>query len=151
MRTFKDTAARQWTVKLDIPLIAAVRKAHGVNLANLRELIEKLAPDVVVLVAVLWMSIESQATEAGVTEEQFGRSLTGQELQDGFYALLHATADFMPVQSRAPALAFVAQTRKATDRVAHLAGETLADPAWADRLVAQLQAALKAEATPQPE
>lgn len=105
MPTFR-AGGREWLLKLDAPKIREVRaQFDGLDLAdsdrNMRAY-DRCADDPVLLVDVLYVLCRDQVATAGMTDRQFGESLTGQALADATTALVEAYADFSP--ARAPAI-----------------------------------------------
>lgn len=106
MRTFKDNAGRTWSVALNVHQMKRIRAHLGIDLANVIaldkdgavkvDLVDRIAGDPCLLVDVLWVCVEEEAKEAGVTDEQFGRSLAGDSIEDATKAFLDELVDFFP-------------------------------------------------------
>lgn len=106
MRTFKDNAGRTWSVALNVHQMKRIRAHLGIDLANVIaldkdgavkvDLVDRIASDPCLLVDVLWVCVEEEAKEAGVTDEQFGRSLAGDSIEDATKAFLDELVDFFP-------------------------------------------------------
>jgi len=111
MRTFKDNAGRSWTVTLNVWTVKKVRDLLQVDLLDLggapstspgsgetpgNGLLYRLIADPVLLVDVLYVVCQEQADEAGVTDEQFGRAMSGDAIDGATKAFLEELADFTP-------------------------------------------------------
>lgn len=114
MTTFRDNAGRAWDVVVHVLAVKRVRAALGVDLYRLvddglKGLGELLA-DPVLLVDVLYVLCREAAEAAGVSDEDFGRSLAGDALERAAQAFLEALTDFFPDRRARQALRTV--TRK---------------------------------------
>lgn len=104
MASFKDTAGREWTVAIDPWGIKQVRAKTGVHLGKLLE--DKLAKyaelvsDPELLVDVIFVLCSEQAEKRNVTDEQFGRALGGDALEEATAAFVQAFSDFCPSRLR---------------------------------------------------
>jgi len=104
MATFRDTNGRDWHIALTVADIKRVQQLTGVLLTSLVE--EKLVPlaeligDPVRLVDTLYAIVQPQADAAGVTDEQFGRSLGGDSLEQAANAFVEGLLDFFPSRQR---------------------------------------------------
>ena len=104
MATFRDTNGRDWHVALTVADIKRVQQLTGVLLTSLVE--DKLVPlaeligDPVRLVDTLYAIVQPQADAAGVTDEQFGRSLGGDSLEQAANAFVEGLLDFFPSRQR---------------------------------------------------
>lgn len=100
MRTFKDTEARDWTVTINVDVIKRVRGLMDVNLLTVLEnkydLLRKLSSDPILLVDVLYCLCKPQADERKITDVQFGQSMSGDSIWNGFNALIDELMDFFP-------------------------------------------------------
>lgn len=95
-----SAAGRTWELRLTVWTLTEVQKSTGVELAKALQsekgFADLLFADPGTLAGILWTLIEDQATAAGVTPEQFGRSLDGPTIEKATEALLMAVADFVP-------------------------------------------------------
>ena len=104
MHSFTDNAGRTWTVEITVADLKRLRAMLGIDIANLTEpdappeeqLLARLATDPVLLVDVLYVLCLDQAEKAGVTDEQFGRAMAGDAIEEATEALLEAIVDFTP-------------------------------------------------------
>ncbi|MDY3555303.1 hypothetical protein R5W24_004444 [Gemmata sp. JC717] len=101
---FRDKVGREWALAIDVIAMEAVHQRTGVKIWDLlkNELAElrALQSNPVTLVRVLYVLCEGQATQLGVSPEQFGRALDGDALVAGHDALIEAYADFSPSRLR---------------------------------------------------
>lgn len=100
MKSFKDTAGRNWQVAINVGSIKRVRDQAEIDLTTVLDpkanLLERLSNDPVLLVDVLWILVAPQAEKLGVSDEQFGEGLGGDALEAATTAFLEALADFFP-------------------------------------------------------
>jgi len=99
MGAFRDKASRAWEVDINTTTISRVRKRLTINLLELvlhnNELIDKLA-DPVLLVDVLFVLCEDQCQKAGVSDEDFGRALSRDNVEQGLDLILEGVVNFSP-------------------------------------------------------
>lgn len=107
---FEDKFGHLWKIDLTVGLLRDVKRKTGVDLlAALDDAssLRKLSDDIETLVNVIWLLVEDQAEafpgDKPLTDEEFGRRLNGQSVDDATRALLEALVDFFP-QSRRPIL-----------------------------------------------
>lgn len=97
MHSFRDAAGRSWEIVGNFANFARVKDRTGVDLFNLatpgQQCLDQIA-DLYTLGNVLWAFCERQAHAAGVTEEQFGESLCGPELDAAQAALVEEAIFF---------------------------------------------------------
>ena len=98
MHTFKNETGKEFTVSLDINAVRTIRDRLGVDIVNFasEEQLQKLFGDVVMFVDVLYLICEPQCEAAGLTDEQFGAGLGGDNLGDAIIALEGAIVSFIP-------------------------------------------------------
>ena len=110
MKTFTDSKGRNWEVELNIRQMKRVRDTLGIDLVNVIaldpdgkvkvDLVDRIAGDPCLLVDILWVCVEEEAKAAGVTDEQFGRSLAGDSIEEATRAFLDELVDFFPGAKR---------------------------------------------------
>ena len=108
MPKFTDRTGRVWIVELDVATLNRIRAKLEVDLysalddefSGLRSLLEDLPK----LVDVLYLACEREAKEKNVSDEDFGRSLAGDALEDAGHALVDALIDFFPHRKARDAL-----------------------------------------------
>lgn len=99
---FADTTGRTWVIELNVSTVKRVEALTGVNVPRLtadhcRPLAELLG-DVIKLADVLFALVKGEADRLGVTDEEFGRSLSGEVLERAADSLVRALCDFFPRQ-----------------------------------------------------
>jgi hypothetical protein len=101
MRTFKDSARREWTVALTTAANRRVKGLIGAYPADLLMPAPGAEPDMAQLADLLFALVKPQADAAGVTDEQFGEALDGDAFAAGLEAATEACIDFFPPDRRA--------------------------------------------------
>ncbi len=103
MTTFNDTQGRTWTVTINVDAIRRVRSLLNVNLLDAVDgnLLEQLVVDPVLLCDILFALVQPEAQAKNVSDEDFGRALGGDALDQATTALLEGLADFFPSGKRA--------------------------------------------------
>lgn len=100
MNTFRDTQGRDWRVEINVDAVKRLRSLLNVDLLGVLDdecrLLARLHDDPVLLVDVLYCVCQPQADEQGISDEQFGRSMSGDALLHGSHALMESLADFFP-------------------------------------------------------
>jgi len=114
--SFTDTTGRDWRVALDVTTVKTVRDRAEVDLADLEQApktFAQLADDPVLLVDVLYLVCQSEASDRDVSPEDFGRSLAGDAIEHATAALEEAICDFFPRGKRS----LLQRLRKKLDQV----------------------------------
>lgn len=100
MHTFRDSTGRTWAVEITVHAVKRCRAVAGVDLYGLVDDgfagLSALLRDVVQFVDVLYVLCRDEAIAAGITDEDFGRSLAGDTLDDATRAFLAELTDFFP-------------------------------------------------------
>lgn len=105
MATFRDGNGREWHINVTVADVKRVKEQTGLLLTSLVE--DRLMPlatlvsDPVKLVDTVWVLIEPQAKAAGLTDEQFGQSLSGDSVDQMAKAFMEALTDFFPKRQSA--------------------------------------------------
>ena len=138
MRTFKDNAGRTWSVTLNVLQMKRIRAHLGIDLVNVItldaggkvkvDLVDRIANDPCLLVDILWVCVEEEAKEAGVTDEQFGCALAGDSIDDATKAFLDELVDFFPGARRLFLKKAVELSRKFGGEMTEALGKALEDP-----------------------
>jgi len=159
MRTFADSAGRQWKVELTLGAAKRIQALTGVNLLELDRgdppLLTRLGLDVMLLCDVIFAVLEPQAEAAGVSDEQFGEALGGEAILAARTAFFEELADFFRRLGRADlARAIPAQEKLlavAVERADRRIGEVDVEQA-ARQIVGDRSLSLQAssESTPSP-
>lgn len=101
MKTFKDAAGREWQIVVDVGTAKAARDLRGVDLFKLHSSeAERVFSDPCLLVDVLYVLCRQQCEIRSISDEDFGRAMVGDAIEDGANALLGAVADFFPSPRR---------------------------------------------------
>jgi len=102
MRTFTDTAARVWTLALSVDAMKRVKALTGVDFRDAASgrLLQELTNDPVLLCDVLYAVVKPEAEAKGVSDEEFGRGLAGDVIDQATTALLEELVDFFPLARR---------------------------------------------------
>ena len=149
MRTFKDCEGRTWSVTLNVLQMKRIRANLGVDLVNVIALdaggkvkvdlvdriandpcllVDRIANDPCLLVDILGVCVEEEAKAAGVTDEQFGRSLAGDAIEDATRAFLDELVDFFPGAKRLFLKKAVELSRKYAGEMTVALEKALEDP-----------------------
>lgn len=128
MTSFRDEKGRSWEPRINVVTIARVRSEFDVNLLAVRFFdeasIEKLS-DWVTLVAVLYLLCEDQAKEQRISQEDFGRSMNPEAIEEGWRIAKEGIVNFSPKDLR-PAYRKVLQKADAyRERAAKLIEEMM--------------------------
>lgn len=120
MKTFHDTQGRTWSVTINVDAIRRVRGLLDINLLDAVEgkLLERLVSDPVLLCDILFALVQPEAETKQVSDEDFGRALGGDVLDQATTALLEELVDFFPSGKRTV-------FRKALDKLKALQGMAL--------------------------
>lgn len=102
MHTFLDTRGRTWIITINVDAIRRVRALLGVNLLDVVEgnLLERLVSDPILLCDILFALIRPEAEARQISDEDFGRALGGDALDQATNALLEELVDFFPSGKR---------------------------------------------------
>lgn len=100
MPKFTDNQGREWSVYIDIPIARKIRKQLDVNILDIAKALPELAADPILLCDVLFLACQDQASQKGVTDEEFGRSLVGDAIGQASEALVDALINFSPPRQR---------------------------------------------------
>ena len=122
MKTFTDNAGRTWTVPVNVDGIKRVRSLINVNLVDVLDdgckLLADLHDDPVLLVDVLYCLCKPEADAKQITDEEFGRSMSGDALLNAATALFEGLTDFFPnARQRAAMKQLLSKTETVVDRL----------------------------------
>ena len=117
MQSFQ-TLGKDWILTVDVPAIELVRATCGVDLgARNCSQFELLTGDAVLAARVLWQLVRQQAESAGVSEDAFLKSLSGDAGDVAGEKLLEAVIDFFPKRQRDTLRQMLAQNREVQEAV----------------------------------
>lgn len=122
MPAFTDNLSRTWDVDVHVASIKRVRSLLDVDLLQIVEdrceLLARLADDPVLLVDVLYVVCKPAADTQNISDEDFGRAMSGDALLSGFEALLKGLEDFFQDARRRQAVTHViAKTRRLAEMI----------------------------------
>ena len=122
MKTFTDNGGKTWTVCVNVDAIKRVRTLLGINLLDVLDdgckLLAQLHDDPILLVDVLYCVCKPEADAQHVTDEQFGRGMSGDALLHGNQALLEGLSDFFPrARQRAAMKGLLQKTSQVAERL----------------------------------
>jgi hypothetical protein len=113
MKTFRDTAGREWAITVDVNAIKRVLKAPiehlgepvKVNLLELvdpdGDLLKKVVAYPPLVCDIAYALCKPQCDEKNVGDEEFGRAMGGDVLERVLDLLIEETVDFFPQGRRA--------------------------------------------------
>jgi len=132
VKTFTDNAGRTWTVTINVDAIKRVRSLLHINLLDVLDdgckLLAELHDDPVLLVDVLYCLCKPEADAQNVTDEEFGRGMSGDALLQAANALFEELSDFFPqAQQRAAMKELLKKTETVVERLLDHAETTIAD------------------------
>lgn len=100
MSAFKDAVGRNWELHITPSGMRRTKSLTGVHLGTIlndqMKALSELVADPIALIDVLYCLCKPQAEAIGVTEEQFGEGLVGDNLEAATDAFLEALSDFFP-------------------------------------------------------
>ncbi|GIK26857.1 MAG: hypothetical protein BroJett006_31030 [Betaproteobacteria bacterium] len=98
MKTFTDNAGRTWTLAINVDVLKRVRGLVDVNLLDIIDgkLIERLYRDPVLLCDVVYAVCKPEADARNVSDEDFGRAMAGDAIEQATKALLEELVLFSP-------------------------------------------------------
>lgn len=104
MKTFKDTAGREWEIAINVTTVKRVKALLEVDLLESfgTELARQLSTDPILLADLLFCLVKPQADALNITDEQFGEGLAGDAIQDATDAFLEELINFSPSPRRGP-------------------------------------------------
>ena len=144
MRNFTDNRGRSWQIALSVYEMKRIRAILGIDLVNVItldrdgnvkvDLVDRIANDPCLLVDILWVLVESQAKEEGVSDVEFGSSLSGEAIASATAAFLDELVDFFPGAKRLFLAKAVDLARKFDGEMTEALAKALEDPAFESRI-----------------
>ena len=128
MTGFTDNAGRSWTLAINVDAIKRVRRLVSVDLLEVLDgsLIERLVRDPVLLCDVVYAICKPEADSRGVSDEDFGRAMAGDAIEQATKALLEELTDFSPnPRDRAALRRVIETTWKVMERARDLVEQRL--------------------------
>ena len=141
MPNFTDTEGRTWTVRITVAEIKRVRAALDVDLLDLADgrLIRRLMDDPVLLCDALYVLVQPQAEEAGVSDEEFGAAMGGEAIARATEAMVEALTDFIPPRRARLIRTAMRHTERLEETALRIAEEKLESGDLEKRLEAELE------------
>ena len=148
MRTFTDSTGRAWSLAINVDAVKRVKALVNVDLLQAVEgkLIEQLVADPILLCDVVFSLCKPQADQLGVSDEDFGRAMAGDAIEQATSAMLEELVDFFPSRRRALLTKAVGKFKTLQDTVL-TAAEARLDSGLIEKRLAVELAALDAEIT----
>ncbi|MEN6385313.1 MAG: hypothetical protein ABFD79_08940 [Phycisphaerales bacterium] len=119
MKTFTDSAGRNWTISLTIDSAKRVRDLLNINLlepeAGDPPLLTRLGTDEILLCDVLYCMVKPQADSQNITSEQFGQALGGDVILAAHTAFYGEIIDFFQKRGRTDRAKAAATQQKMID------------------------------------
>ncbi len=130
MKTFTDNTGRKWTIEVNVQAIKRVRGLIDVDLMDAvgGDLIERLLGDPVLLCDVVYCLCKPEADERGISDEEVGRAMAGDAIEEATEALLEELVDFFPPKKRALLRKAMDKLDRFQDAAIELAHKKLDDP-----------------------
>ena len=102
MKTFTDNAGREWNISVTVDAVKRVRSLLDVDLmeAAAGKLIQQLADNPVLLCDVIYCIVKPQADEKEITDEDFGKTMAGDAIDQATAAFLEDLVNFFPSRKR---------------------------------------------------
>ena len=103
MKTFTDNAARAWTIQVNVDALKRVKSLLEVDLMEAVDgkLLQRMLDEPILLCDIIYALCKPQADAAGVKDEDFGRAMAGDAIDNATQALLEELVDFFPQRRRA--------------------------------------------------
>ena len=103
MKTFTDNAARAWTIQVNVDALKRVKSLLDVDLMEAVDgkLLQRMLDEPILLCDIIYAMCKPQADAASVTDEDFGRAMAGDAIDNATQALLEELVDFFPQRRRA--------------------------------------------------
>ena len=99
-----DLHGRTWPITLTVGTLKRLRDTLSLDLLNKPQSLEKVADDPEQMVDVLYVVLKPRLDEAEISDIEFGESLTGESIGQGWHLLLEALVSFSqchPIKHRA--------------------------------------------------
>ena len=149
MKSFKDCTGRAWTITVNVGTMKRVRALCGVDLYKIIEidennnpsskLLDQLSSDPVLLVDVLYAVCKPDADKLGVSDIEFGESMTGDTVESATNALLDELVDFFPEAKRQVFRKVLLATRRFQAATEKQLNALLSDPQFDEKIDSELK------------
>ena len=107
--TLVDRKERQWDLRLDAPTVKRIAEKTGIKLTDLTsDPFLRLATDPVLLIDVVWLVVEKQAKELGISDVEFGEECP--DIDSVASSLVECVLDFFPQSRRSELQSLISET-----------------------------------------
>ena len=139
MKTFSDTTGRIWSIAVNVDAVKRVRDLLNEDLLDVKQILERLMVDPILLCDVIYCICKPQADMEGVSDEQFGQAMGGDSILHAKRALLGELVDFFPsAADRENLKAAIAKFDNLAQRAAELIRQRLESPSLSREIEAAL-------------
>ena len=131
MHTFKDRNGLEWVIDVNVDALRRIKTALQIDLMELvsdEKFIDRLTGDPILLVDLLFVICQAQAAERNISDQQFGRAMGGDSIEQATQALLEDFVDFFPSRKRMILRAALAKLKGVESRILDIAEAAIADP-----------------------
>ena len=141
MKQFVDNAGRSWGITINVDAIRRVRDSLNVDLLAAVEgkLIERLVNDPILLCDVIYVICKSEVDQRGVTDEDFGRAMAGDAIDQATASLLEELVSFFPKGRRELLTKALGKFRQLESKAISLVDQQLDDPQMEQQVLSQLK------------
>ena len=139
MKTFSDTTGRTWSIAVNVDAVKRVRDLLKEDLLDVKQILERLMVDPILLCDVIYCICKPQADAEGVSDEQFGQAMGGDSILHAKRALLGELVDFFPsAADRENLKAAITKFDNLAQRAAELIRQRLESPSLSREIEAAL-------------
>lgn len=98
MHSFRDNAGRTWPVSIDVNAVKRIRDTCDFDPLKIDDgpAWRRFAEDPVLVVDALYATCRPECDARDISDEEFGRALVGDAIEEATAAFLEALADFFP-------------------------------------------------------
>jgi len=130
VKTFKDCNGREWEVAINITTLRRVRDTLDIDLLKITggEMLPQVVSDPYLLVNIIYVLCSDQAEEAGICDEDFGRAMAGDAIDEATKALLDELVNFSPSLRRPLLTKAMTKMNEVEKRAVELASTKLDSP-----------------------
>lgn len=97
MKTFRDNAGREWSLRIDVAALRRVRDGTDCNLGDVRklgELVQQLRVDDLFVAEVAWCCCRPQAEAQKIDADSFYAAMAGDATGAAYGAIVEGLSDF---------------------------------------------------------
>lgn len=142
MQKFKDNTGREWAIELNGWAMKRIHERLGIACRNPQAVFESV-DDLPLFCDILYVLCEAQAKERGVSDEDFGKSLGGDAIDEAVEAFISEAIPFFPKNAREPAKKLFATTQDYKTRAAKNVAEKMTGTALKKLVTTSLKQASK--------